>query len=289
MLSFFSLFLQPFQETAAICTSMNSETDIVQQALSYARRGWPVFPVAKKRPCIFDWPNRATTDAKQIAAWFTDATRGIGLATGSRSGLVVVDIDPRHGGDATLAALIDQHGDIDTVTARTGGDGLHLYFTAPAEPISNSAGKLGHGFDVRAEGGFVVAPPSLHESGQRYAWAEGLALGQVPIAPLPAWIVELVRAPKVVATRPANEWLDLIRSIGEGARNDTLVRLAGRLFRTQLPPELACELVHIVNEARCSPPLTSDEVNRLLESIAKRDADQIEQKRRVWAGLVQHV
>jgi hypothetical protein len=97
---------------------------------------------------------------------------GIAVRTGAESGLVVLDVDPQHGGDDTLAELLAAHGVLPiTVECFTGGGGRHIYFRHPGGEVRNSAGKVGPGLDIRGDGGYVVAPPSPHPSGRRYEWS----------------------------------------------------------------------------------------------------------------------
>lgn len=115
---------------------------------------------------------------------------GVGLATGERSGVVVIDLDRKNGVDGleSLRAL----GSIpDTLASRTGSGGLHLYFRWPGFAVKNSAGVLGPGIDVRGDGGYVVLPPSPHRSGGRYFWInEG-----EKIAELPPWLLQALKNP----------------------------------------------------------------------------------------------
>jgi putative DNA primase/helicase len=108
-----------------------------------------------------------------ILRWSSEwPNANVGIATGSKSGTFVLDVDPRNGGDESLEALQQDIGELpETVTVRTESGGRHFYFQfGDTDTFRNSASKLGPGLDIRAEGGFVVAPPSLHISGNRYAW-----------------------------------------------------------------------------------------------------------------------
>lgn len=127
----------------------------------------------------------------------------IGIRTGAASDLVVLDVD----GDAgrlSLRGLVAHHAPFEATWARTGSGGWHAYFAHPGGTVPNTAGRLGEGLDVRADGGYVVAPPSRHSSGRRYRWID--ATDDRPPA-LPRWLVELA-APDVhdaYAARPV--WL----------------------------------------------------------------------------------
>ncbi len=151
---------------------VQTPTALGHAALAYAARGWPVFPCQGKIPRTPHGFQDATTDGTQIRQWWArwlDAT--IGVPTGVASGLVVLDIDPRHGGEESLATLIAAHGPLpETVESRTGGGGRHLFFQHPGGYVPNSSGRLGPGLDIRGDGGYVIVPPSLHASGQRYEW-----------------------------------------------------------------------------------------------------------------------
>lgn len=145
-------------------------------ALSYARRGWPVFPCRPrgKEPLTAHGFKDATTDPATIRSWWQrwpDAN--VALATGRVSGLVVLDVDMDKGGLDSLRTLVDRFagGELPEGPAvQTGGGGYHLYFAYPAAPVPCSAGKAGPGLDLRGDGGYVIAPPSVHPSGGRYTW-----------------------------------------------------------------------------------------------------------------------
>ena len=159
-------------------------------ALAYRARGWSVLPVEPrgKRPLIA-WRRLQSrrASAADVELWFErwpDAN--VAIVTGRLSRLVVLDVDPRHGGDASLAAFEAEHGTLPaTVEALSGGGGRHLYFRHPNERTPNRVG-LRPGIDLRGDGGCIVAPPSVHPSGRRYAWRAGHAPEDLAAAPLPA-------------------------------------------------------------------------------------------------------
>jgi Bifunctional DNA primase/polymerase, N-terminal len=135
---------------------------VLDAALMYASRGWPVLPVkptCEKRPLIQDWPHRATTDAVQIQeSWVRWPDANIGVLT---DGLVVLDIDNHDGLHAGLASL-QEFGELPvTPTATTPSGGMHLYFAGRGK----SRVGIKPGLDIRANRGFVVAPPSTDDRG----------------------------------------------------------------------------------------------------------------------------
>jgi len=145
-------------------------------ALLYASLGWPVFPVKTndKIPLISSWPDNATTDPDQIKEWFrryTDAN--LAIATGVRSGLVILDVDTKNGVDGRemLAKLESQLGPVpETPRVWTPNQGLHYYFSHPGDgQVVKNRTSLLPGLDLRGDGGYVLAPPSsIH--GKPYAW-----------------------------------------------------------------------------------------------------------------------
>lgn len=243
----------------------------LKAALDYVRLGWSVIPVEPggKRPLI-RWQvyQYRRADIPEIAVWFgrwPDAN--IAIVTGVVSGLVVLDLDPRHGAEASLGQIQREHGPLpDTVEASTGGGGRHLYFAHPGEIIRNRVGLL-PGIDLRGDGGYVVAPPSIHASGKPYRWMRSPDV-LYPL-PLPSW---LLHKPEETAPHghTLSYWRRLLRDgVEEGARNDTIASLAGHLLRQGVDAQVATELLLTWNLSRCRPPLVEEEVLRTVESISR--------------------
>jgi hypothetical protein len=145
-------------------------------ALWYAHIEWSVFPAAGKQPLTDHGFKDASNDPDQILVWWTDWPNANVAIAAETSRLVILDVDPKNGGDESLRALIEELkiGRLleETPKVRTGGGGLHYYFRAPdGDSVRCSAGKLGPGLDIRAAGGYVIAPPSVHpDTGQKYRW-----------------------------------------------------------------------------------------------------------------------
>jgi Bifunctional DNA primase/polymerase, N-terminal len=149
---------------------------------------------------------QATTDPTVIDAWWSaHPAANVGVRTGSRSGLVVLDVDGEAGA-ASLRSLVARHGRFAAVWVRTGSGGWHAYFSRPEHEVRNSTGRLGPGLDVRGDGGYVVAPPSLHASGRRYRWAPAIPRR---LPPMPAWMWQ----PTMVGPRAGLRPVDLEREV----------------------------------------------------------------------------
>lgn len=238
-------------------------------------------PSPGKHPRINGWSAKATTNWRQVREWWTRFPQAnIGLACGERSGIFVLDIDchtPEQSGYETLEEWQAQYGAVpETPTSLTGSGGQHLFFRSPQARLTIQAG-IGPGVDYRNTGGLVILPPSLHAAGRRYAWEASSHPLDLPLSEIPAWLMALLPAspPPGTASGSRTDWAAMVATGAQpGKRNQLLTRLAGRLFRTRLDPDLVGEIVRAVNAARCYPPLSVDEVRRICNSIAARQAQQ---------------
>lgn len=275
-----------------------TDSPMLRAALAYAETGWAVFPVhsVKQGRCSCGKPRcsdagkhprtkhgvlEASTNPEQLTEWWGRwPNANVGIATGTVSGLVIVDVDPRNGGDQTIASLHLPP----TRTVLTGGGGKHFYFELGA---ALPGGKLGTGVDLKADGGYVVAPPSSHVSGGTYEWAEwGVPLTRWAGSPTgtnghstPAtghgptiepdqksWVTELLgtRCP-------------------EGQRNQTLTRLSG-YFRNVLPEAVTLSLLRQWNQACCQPPMDDAELTNNVRHKYQRYAGESEHVAQVWTA-----
>ena len=234
-------------------------------AEAYQAIGWPVFPVKGKIPLAehgfkdaklepWDWPQNAT---------------GIGLATGKVSGVFVVDLDSDDAMRSFLAMQTEHGARIRTVAAKT-YRGYHAYLRMPVVgDVRTTVGKLAKGLDVKAEGGYVILPPSKHPSGSIYEWVAGRSPDEIEIAEAPDWLLDLVRppAPKLhvpppvsvthgtsyVAAAIRGECAELART-PKGSRNHQLNIAAFSLARFVADgkidaPTVARALAHAATEA----------------------------------------
>jgi Bifunctional DNA primase/polymerase, N-terminal len=278
-------------------------------ALDLAARGLAVFPLhfpvqrrdglacscgnpcgnnAAKHPFTAHGCKDATTDQRQITQWWRRNPRfNIGIATGS---VIVLDIDPRHGGFESLAALETKHDVLPhTWTVRTGSDGRHLYFAAPPNNVTirNSAGKLAAGLDIRSAGGSAVAPPSLHTSGNRYSWLFGP--DEAPLAPVPAWLVDKLAPPP-----PPPPPLRRFRAnsfpppASAGARVTAILVAVARARegeRNQLAFWAACRVRDMVREGAIDHSAGMDALAQLQHAAAHAGLDARETKCAIGSAL----
>lgn len=249
--------------------------DCAQAALGYLALGWSVLPVKPrdKRPLLAWEPLQHERPAPaEVLGWFARwPAANIGIVTGAVSGLVVLDVDPHHGGAESLERLALGRGTLPaTVEAVTGGGGRHLYFRHPGAVVGNRVG-LRPGLDLKGDGGYVVAPPSLHPSGRRYAWRSGCSPADLAPAPMPFWLLD------PHATRPGHslaEWRALVREgVPEGRRNSTMASLTGHLLWHGVDPAVVLELMLAWNRLRCRPPLDDAEVAAVVRSIVRLHDD----------------
>jgi len=158
-------------------------------AHDYIQKGWSVFPLAprQKIPACAGGFLASSLDVDVVdKLWANRIDCNIGIATGERSGLFVLDIDGP-AGEESLKALQEKYGSLPATRISYTGKGRHILFQMPHTPIRNSAGKLGKGLDIRANGGYIVAPPSIHPNGSIYQWS-----GDDPVSDAPEWLIKLL-------------------------------------------------------------------------------------------------
>lgn len=249
----------------------------LQEAQLACARGWILTPLNGKRPTLKAWQTAPTPDAATIARWATSSN--LGVRTGIASGIVVIDIDTD---DPSIAERL---GLPSTPSVRT-SRGRHYYFQHPGNgPIKNSVGKVAPGVDVRADGGCVALPGSIHpETGWQYVWEAGKSPEDLPLAPLPEALLGQLRSSRKeqagtrrakrggsVSTAFAQAKLAaasaLVATAAEGTRNDVLNRQAFLLKRFVDSGALAQDDVdHVLTTAAVRAGLPEDEIQRTLQS-----------------------
>lgn len=213
-----------------IAAAESSQPNLLPAALAYVNRlRWPVFPVhgvidgrctcgkadcsrPGKHPIGALAPRGlldATADPAKVGEWWRAAPyANIGVPTGAASGLAVLDVDVHKGGFDGFHELQRERGRLpETVMAITGSGGYHYLFAHPGNgvKIKNSVRSLGEGLDVRGDGGYIIVAPSSHISGRRYEWEASSRPSEVPLAPLPDWLLSLIADSPRPATPPPGE------------------------------------------------------------------------------------
>ncbi len=249
----------------------------LQHVFDYISRGWAVVPLRGKIPSIPNWPTLRLT-AETAATYFPIGAENVGIITGTASGIWVLDLDG-NAGLTSWAALVEEHGDVQTLTVLTGGGGKHLYFRMPnGRPISNRT-KVMPGIDVRGDGGQVVAPPSIHPNGNAYLWEDPAA----EVADAPLWILDLVTAPAIAPQRTltgaggpvgrlggevrCRKFLEACPDAisGQGGHNATF-QAACECFRFGLDNVTAWQMLTWFNAEKCRPQWSETELRHKLES-----------------------
>jgi hypothetical protein len=259
----------------------DSDNDLGAAAAWYAMHGIPVFPCKPraKEPLTRHGFKDATTDLARVDSWWRERPdANIGIPTGAVSGLIAVDIDPRNAGNDSLDELFAKHGRFpDTAEQMTGGGGRHYVFKAPVVCKSKV---LAPGIDLKGDGGYIVAAPSIHPSDAPYEW-DGIAGEKALLKPAdaPAWLLERIAASAkekgATADRSPSSRAPRFRTRdnGEtwrrGERNIRLTSLAGAVRRCGLCAAAMQAALLEENRQRCAPPLQEKEVKKIAGSVAR--------------------
>lgn len=245
-------------------------------ALHYAEKGLAVFPLAcrDKVPAVVGGCKVATTEKTTIERWWDKNPQyNIGIATGNKSsGLVVIDLDVDKNkginGYDVLRDWQNKHGKLpETWQSITGRGGYH-YFYKDAIVHSNRVG-LYEGVDIRGEGGYIVAPPSVHPNGNIYEWEQGPE--EYEIAQVDNIVNDFLKGEKQRRDSEHKTNFKVPELIPEGKRVDTIVRLIASLRTKGLDDDAIKAAVRVENEKRCNPPLKEKELEEAVFPALKRD------------------
>jgi hypothetical protein len=224
---------------------------------------------AGKHPATRNGVKDATTDEKLMRAWRRENPHAnIGIAMGNDSGIFVLDVDPRRGGDESLQQVQEKYGALpDGPRVRTGGGGENLYFMMPPGVTVRSRVALRPGIDVRGKGSYAVAVGSVHASGRKYLWQKGKTPSQLPVPVCPDWLLHLISEQRPPQPKAGNPIL-------ERRRNSTLASLAGAMRKhgTSFRGIRAALLAE--NLERCQPPLDESEVLTIAASVSQYPPDR---------------
>jgi P4 family phage/plasmid primase-like protien len=227
------------------------------KAAEYCQLGWSPIPIKarSKEPNLRElrpYLNRKATQ-EELRNW---SWSGVGIVTGPVSDILVLDVDGPEG-----EKELQKHGHPATPMARTASGGLHLYFQHPERHVRTGI-RVAPGIDVKAAGGYVVAPPSVGPNGRPYEWI--LSPQEADLAEPPAWLMALLERGR--SEGPAGPVGERIPS---GRRNKDLTSLGGTMRRRGMgEPEILAAL-RVANEQRCEPPLDAEEVEKIAASVTR--------------------
>ena len=251
---------------------------LLEAALRYSELGYPVFPCVPgtKTPLTEHGHLDATTDPERIEDWWTQRPNAnVAIAT---AGLAVIDIDA---GSTWLADTPERAMELAVAPlSLTANDGRQYVFRQPAgRQWRNTTGRIAPNVDTRADGGYIVVPPSVLTGRKAYRWAEGMAIDDCPedLPEPPNWLIEeldRLTTGAVSATNGATLASDASSPasgnvIPSGQRNATLARLAGTMRRVGMSEAELGAALERANADRCTPPLNDREVARIAASVAR--------------------
>lgn len=241
-------------------------------AVEYIKKGIAVFPLKEraKVPLTKNGCKDATTDAAQVKAWWQQyPNANIGIATGKKSGGIVVvdlDIDEDKGLDGyhTLQDWERKNGEFpESWRAITGRGGYHLYFKAPlGYEVRNRAGII-EGVDVRGEGGYVVAPPSIHSNGHRYEWEFAPEDGEL------ASVNDTIKFFLQTGTNQGETKFAMPEKVQSGERNSMLFKFACMMQAKGVSDQAIYAATMSENEAKCVPPMEDTEIKLIVKSALR--------------------
>ena len=225
-------------------------------ARDYRRRAWCPIPIKErsKEPNLLElrpYLSRQATK-EELGAW---SWPGVGIVTGPLSGVLVLDVDGPQG-----EAELRKHGHPATPMVRTAGGGLHLYFKHPDQEVRTGI-RVAPSLDVKASGGYVVAPPSVGPNGRPYEWV--VSPEEAELADPPEWLMRLLAPHERKGPAPP-----VGEQIPEGQRNKTLASIAGTMRRRGMGEAEILAALRETNTLRCSPPLQAEEVEKIAASVA---------------------
>jgi len=295
-----------------------ADKSFLNAAIEYARRGLYVLPLhtpgkggkcscgladcekAGKHPRYHkkDLPhglNDASRNSAQIRKWWTrwpDAN--IGIRTGEISGIVVFDIDPPNG-EESLDDLIRTHGEIADTWQSFTGRGRHLWYRHPGgSKILSRNGFIAPNIDIKADGAYVVAPPSLHYSGKKYEWELSSYPDDIALAEASQWLIDLIaekeqptattrserngRKKTTLRGQETARWkhpavkhrIPIGDPIPKGKRETTIFAYATTLRDRNLRKNSALGILLAINDRNCKPPLTTRQVEARTESAFEK-------------------
>lgn len=248
---------------------------------------WHVFPAipGNKEPLTTNGFYDATTDRNQIYKWWSNnPCANVAIRTGKESGFIVIDVDGEEG-ERSLEQLTEKHEPLpETVESVTGSGGRHILFKYPDIDgiiIPSRIGWLGEDskVDIKADGGYIVAAPSIHPNGNTYEWEISSRPLENEIAEIPEWLLQhlVVTEQEKEQKKPSSHWTSIMSGVNEGGRDNAATSLVGHLFRRYVDPVIVIEVLEMWNE-RNNPPLPAKDLEKVFLSIWRKEQSKREEQ-----------
>lgn len=253
--------------------------EILDAALKYAEMGLAVIPInpRNKHPFTKNGSHDASTDPVVIKNWwFNHPSANVAIVTGLISNLVVIDqdLDDEKGIDGIheVKAWEADNGTLpETWTALTGRGGYHCYYRIPdGAEYHNKQGIL-NGVDIRGEGGYVIAPPSVHANGKTYMWEYSPEDCEIANVDETVKSFLSLKGKEKESSETESERFMAPANIPEGKRNETLFKMAASLWSKNLSEEAILAALEVENNQKCNPPLNAEELKTIVKSVSKYD------------------
>lgn len=239
----------------------------LEAALAYSEKGFSVIPIRPDKQPFIQWKEfqkrRATKE--EIKKWVSQWPGAmIGIVTGEISGVFVVDCDSEAAYQKIQELLPDS---FITCIAKT-PRGYHLYLIYPKGQVIGNAAGIMPGVDVRGEGGYIIAPPSVNAEGKAYTWLTGLALGEVEPGTVPDNILKYlyIYIGSKENVRAENNSLQFLTS---GTRDNDLFHVGNCLIKGGCKEETARQVLDIL-ATYCKPPFPEKEAQSKIDSVLAR-------------------
>jgi hypothetical protein len=243
--------------------------DCLRAALDYAEKGLSVIPVRPDKTPYIKWTEyqKCCATAEEIRAWFKKWPNAlIGIITGKISGLFVIDCDNEEAYQRIQELMPDS---FITCVAKT-PKGYHLYFVYSDDRTISSVTGVMPKVDIRGEGGYIIAPPSVNSEGNPYSWQLSLEyMSPPPDTVLNIFNKHIYRESSPDVTERYKTLPSVTISLTEGSRDDSLFHIANSLIKGGMTEQNATYILDILGR-HCIPPFPEKEISTKIESAIKR-------------------
>jgi hypothetical protein len=247
------------------------KSKLFESALQYCKQGFSIIPVGKNKKPLVQWQRYQKEQASedQMKQWWKKwPTANIGIVTGDISGLAVIDIDEVEVARESLQDLITDS--LIMPIANTPSGGQHLYFRCPDNKLSNNT-RIVQGCDLRANGGYIVVPPSSNGNGNSYAWQKGLSIHDIALPDMPQAYLSFIKKSFIyskqnsISPQTSTTSTDVHTLFNKGSRDNDLFHVANSLIKGGMNESTALQVLKILAN-NCIPPFPESEIANKIQS-----------------------